>query len=410
MAQSSPVTSVSRKGKFSAFTVEQRATLLKYFDEYGMTSTHRRNIDLITQCAAELGTTIPKVKNWIGSEVVKRKRKVGILPLPKFEFSSGSPELKPSTAPAKKIRRVNGYNLFFSEYVQNHPDLGPDFKERNTIVATRWGELSEEERKQWATRAEAVCSTSIQEYNQQQQLVLQDSSSPVLSVEENLVEKTLLQIQDKFELLEQLGFEGYAIFVNTGALQTHLLATNKGKAYHKQRQQLGKPLENPFIGYVFSDNVSELIPSSTGIQVPSPVKVLKPTTLLPATGPVTAVISPVVSNSNVSLNVETMQRSVANAFALKYKICTGRSDLAYDNLEESGVQVYGLPEGVPFHSPILYSQQQLQQILANQDKIVFLKIPNSEAGISEVEIEPESVATLVHEHSIHLTPNPAADA
>ena len=42
--------------------------------------------------------------------------------------------------------------------------------------------------------------------------------------------------------------------MNTSALQTHLLATNKGKAYHKQRQQLGKPLENPFIGYVFSDN------------------------------------------------------------------------------------------------------------------------------------------------------------
>ena len=62
----------------------------------------------------------------------------------------------------------------------------------------------------------------------------------------------------------------------------------------------------------------ELIPSSSSIQVPSPVKVLKPTTLLPATGPVTAVISPVASNSNVSLNVETMQRSVANAFALKY--------------------------------------------------------------------------------------------
>ena len=37
-----------------------------------------------------------------------------------------------------------------------------DFKERNTIVATKWGELSEEERKQWAARAEAVCSTSIQ--------------------------------------------------------------------------------------------------------------------------------------------------------------------------------------------------------------------------------------------------------
>ena len=58
----------------------------------------------------------------------------------------------------------------------------------------------------------------------------------------------------QFEVLEQLGFEGYAILVNTGALQTHLLATTKGKDYHKAKQQSGKPLENPFIGYVFSEN------------------------------------------------------------------------------------------------------------------------------------------------------------
>jgi hypothetical protein len=31
------------------------------------------------------------------------------------------------------------------------------------------------------------------------------------------------------------------------------MATSKGKAFHKMRQQLGKPLENPFIGYVFSE-------------------------------------------------------------------------------------------------------------------------------------------------------------
>ena len=57
----------------------------------------------------------------------------------------------------------------------------------------------------------------------------------------------------KFDILEQLGFEGYAIMVNTGELQTHLLATSKGKNYHKMKQQSGKPLENPFIGYVFSE-------------------------------------------------------------------------------------------------------------------------------------------------------------
>ena len=42
--------------------------------------------------------------------------------------------------------------------------------------------------------------------------------------------------------------------MNTNELQTHFIATGKGKNYHKTRQQLGRPLENPFIGYVFSDD------------------------------------------------------------------------------------------------------------------------------------------------------------
>lgn len=58
----------------------------------------------------------------------------------------------------------------------------------------------------------------------------------------------------QFDVLEQLGFEGYSLLINTGELQTHLLATSKGKSFHKMRQQTGKPLENPFIGYVFSDD------------------------------------------------------------------------------------------------------------------------------------------------------------
>ena len=104
------------------------------------------------------------------------------------------------------------------------------------------------------------------------------SSSTPITQEDNIVEKTLLSIQEKvmdyydthatifsiveslsvfpfqFELLEQLGFEGYSVLVNTSALQTHLIATSKGKTYHKCRQQMSKPLENPFIGHVFSDN------------------------------------------------------------------------------------------------------------------------------------------------------------
>ena len=37
-----------------------------------------------------------------------------------------------------------------------------DFKERNATVAQKWAELSDVERKQWGTKAEIVCSASIQ--------------------------------------------------------------------------------------------------------------------------------------------------------------------------------------------------------------------------------------------------------
>ena len=44
------------------FTAEQRAVLLKYFNEYGMTSTHRRNAELMHKCANEIGTTLERIK------------------------------------------------------------------------------------------------------------------------------------------------------------------------------------------------------------------------------------------------------------------------------------------------------------------------------------------------------------
>ena len=44
------------------FTNEQRKVLLKYFDEYGMTSTHHRNSELIERCRTEVGTTVERVK------------------------------------------------------------------------------------------------------------------------------------------------------------------------------------------------------------------------------------------------------------------------------------------------------------------------------------------------------------
>ena len=44
------------------FSDGQRKILLKYFDEFGMTSTHRRNSELIKRCSTEVGTTLERVK------------------------------------------------------------------------------------------------------------------------------------------------------------------------------------------------------------------------------------------------------------------------------------------------------------------------------------------------------------
>ena len=37
-----------------------------------------------------------------------------------------------------------------------------DFRERNAVVAQKWAALSEDNRKEWAMKAEAVCSAAIQ--------------------------------------------------------------------------------------------------------------------------------------------------------------------------------------------------------------------------------------------------------
>ena len=56
------------------------------------------------------------------------------------------------------------------------------------------------------------------------------------------------------------------------------------------------------------------------------------------------------------------------------EVATGQSEVPYHNLQQLGVQIYGLPPNISFHSPFLYTQQELQQILANLEKIVFLKV------------------------------------
>ena len=46
--------------------------MLRYFDEYGMTSTHRRNMELMERCANEVGTSLERVKVCVCVSVCER--------------------------------------------------------------------------------------------------------------------------------------------------------------------------------------------------------------------------------------------------------------------------------------------------------------------------------------------------
>ena len=56
------------------FTLEQRQILLRFFDECGMNSTHRRNSEIIQRCADEVGTSIERVKVREGKRERERER------------------------------------------------------------------------------------------------------------------------------------------------------------------------------------------------------------------------------------------------------------------------------------------------------------------------------------------------
>jgi hypothetical protein len=193
-------------------------------------------------------------------------------------------------------------------------------------VARKWAELTEDKRKEWAAKAEAVCTSSMQACNDvngegsregggERDVVhtllggaagvrtgLGGVVNPELAggTEEALIEKTLLSIQEKFDLLEQMGFEGYAVLVNTTELQSHFLATSKGRTFHKLRQSQAKPLENPFIGHVFTEE-----PEASGSGLMAALSHSGSQKRLNTT----------LSGLN---SVETMQKSVLNAFALKF--------------------------------------------------------------------------------------------
>lgn len=88
-------------------------------------------------------------------------------------------------------------------------------------MALKWAEQTEEERKQWALKAEAVCASSIQELvasSQPAPLGLSSLLSPAMASDlggtGSLVEKALLGIQEKARHLLPCYMLAYHVYLH----------------------------------------------------------------------------------------------------------------------------------------------------------------------------------------------------
>ena len=77
-----------------------------------------------------------------------------------------------------------------------NPSRVVDLKERNILVAQKWAELTDEERKVWSIKAEAMCDSS----SYQEPEITIDNTQPAESpeiVNTSIIETTLMKIQEK---------------------------------------------------------------------------------------------------------------------------------------------------------------------------------------------------------------------
>ena len=72
-----------------------------------------------------------------------------------------------------------------------------DLKERNIIVAQKWAELTDEERKMWSIKAEALCEPAV--YREQPEITIENTQPPESPevVNSSIIETTLMKIQEK---------------------------------------------------------------------------------------------------------------------------------------------------------------------------------------------------------------------
>ena len=71
-----------------------------------------------------------------------------------------------------------------------------DLKQRNILVAQKWAELTDEERKIWSIKAEAMCENTTYVEPEITMETAQEPDSPEVPTS-SLIESTLMKIQEK---------------------------------------------------------------------------------------------------------------------------------------------------------------------------------------------------------------------
>ncbi|KAI6647936.1 hypothetical protein LOD99_8396 [Oopsacas minuta] len=368
----------------NSYTPEQRNLLLKYFDDYKMNSTHRKNMQLIEQCAQELTIPVPKVKNWIGAEAVRRKKKLGLLPKAKmYQPSMHAPQINNIVlTPNKTMKRQRstpiskpipqaGYQLVYAASEKQITEAnGHDYSKFAMKQYSTADMIKPIPNTVFAKTIPHGVNPAIGQFEMGLEETNVLTPQTVIKQTQRLVnyqldvddpQQMLTAIQELYQYLEQQGFEGYGVLVNTKQIQTHLVSTHKGLSYHQSQVRAGKPLENPFMGYIFSENES-------------------------TDKPATPVTSP---DNSVEMN---LRRKVEIEFALKYKQCTGKTDIPYDNLSEMDIMIAGMPSNIEFNAPHLYNKYQLEQLAQALPQIFFLR-PQDTHEETVIKTEPDSISS-----------------
>ncbi|XP_028416205.1 uncharacterized protein LOC114540121 [Dendronephthya gigantea] len=129
---------------------DEQKRILSSFYNNGMISASKEMEDTITKAAEKAETTVEKVKKWIGNERKKRRKR-------NFEPAALEQDMSKYTKCPPIKRMASGYNMFTSNLLSSDALKGTSSnQEKMKLAASKWKDISEEERKKWNHEAQKL--------------------------------------------------------------------------------------------------------------------------------------------------------------------------------------------------------------------------------------------------------------